>query len=98
MLTFHTTSCSIICGTAHLGGFSDEQWRHCGAVYATHLQYIYATIRIVVVTGVAQAQSVSAASPLEAFAHNAKLSLVAPRLSDKKFTGRGTTNTGKPVI
>jgi uracil phosphoribosyltransferase len=60
--------------------------------FVQHVRNLHATIRIVVIAGAAQAQSVSGGG-LQAVARHAKLSLVALRLSDNKFTGRGTTDT-----
>ncbi|TAQ88885.1 hypothetical protein B7494_g2812 [Chlorociboria aeruginascens] len=62
--------------------------------FVEHVRNLHATIRIVVVTGVAQAQSVSSGSLAQALAPNTNCSLIALRLSDNKFTGRGTTDTG----
>lgn len=66
--------------------------------FVQHVRRLNTTIRIVVVTGVAQAQSVSEASLLQALTRHVKLSLVALRLSDNKFTGRGTTDTGNRLF
>ncbi|KAI9776078.1 MAG: hypothetical protein M1839_000591 [Geoglossum umbratile] len=68
------------------------------AQFVQHVRNLHATIRIVVIAGVAQAQSVSEGSLAEALARHAKLSLVALRLSDNKFTGRGTTDTGNRLF
>lgn len=62
--------------------------------FVEHIRSLHATIRIVVVVGVAQAQSVSEGSVAWTLARHANFSLVALRLSDNKFTGRGTTDTG----
>ena len=66
--------------------------------FVQHVRNLHATIRIVVVAGVAQAQSVSGGSFAQALAHHSNLSLVALRLSDNKFTGRGTTDTGNRLF
>lgn len=66
--------------------------------FVQHVRNLHATIRIVVIAGVAQAQSVSGNSFAQALAHDAKLSLVALRLSDNKFTGKGTTDTGNRLF
>jgi uracil phosphoribosyltransferase/adenylate kinase/phosphoserine phosphatase len=63
--------------------------------FAQHIRNLHATIRIVVVAGVAQAQSVDYLT--QALAHT-ELSLVALRLSHNKFTGRGTTDTGNRLF
>lgn len=63
--------------------------------FVRHVRNLHADIRIVVVAGVIQAQSVSSGGPLaQALAHFKKLDFVALRLSENKFTGRGTTDTG----
>ena len=66
--------------------------------FVQHVRKLHATIRIVVVAGVAQAQSISEGSLALALARHAKLSLVALRLSDNKFTGRGSTDTGNRLF
>lgn len=66
--------------------------------FVQRVRSIHATIRIVVVAGVVQAQSVSEGSPTQALARRANFSLVALRLSDNKFTGRGTTDTGNRLF
>jgi uracil phosphoribosyltransferase len=66
--------------------------------FVQHVRSLHATIRIVVVAGVAQAQSVSEGSLAQALARHANFSLVALRLSDNKFTGRGTTDTGNRLF
>ncbi|KAF2183747.1 hypothetical protein K469DRAFT_582257 [Zopfia rhizophila CBS 207.26] len=66
--------------------------------FVQHVRNLHATIRIVVVASVVQAQSVSGGSLAQALARHAKLSLVALRLSDNKFTGRGSTDTGNRLF
>ncbi|RPA92079.1 hypothetical protein L873DRAFT_1711496 [Choiromyces venosus 120613-1] len=66
--------------------------------FVQHVRSLHATIRIVVVAGVVQAQSVSEGSPAHALARRTNFSLVALRLSDNKFTGRGTTDTGNRLF
>jgi uracil phosphoribosyltransferase/adenylate kinase/phosphoserine phosphatase len=66
--------------------------------FVQQVRNLHATIRIVVVAGVAQAQSLYKGSLAEAFAHHANLRLVALRVSDNKFTGRGTTDTGNRLF
>lgn len=65
--------------------------------FVQHIRNIRPTIRIVVVTGVVQAQSISGGK-LNTLARDAELSLVALRLSDNKFTGSGTTDTGNRLF
>ena len=59
---------------------------------------LHATIRIVIVAGVVQAQCVSGGSLNQALAHHAKLHLIALRLSETKFIGSGTTDTGNRLF
>jgi len=66
--------------------------------YLQHVRNLNATIHIVVVAGVAQAKSVSEGRLAWALAGHAKLSIVALRLSDNKFTGKGTTDTGNRLF
>ena len=66
--------------------------------FVQHVRNLHATIRIVVVAGVTQAQSVSEGSLAQALGRHANLSLVALRLSDNKFTGRGVTDTGNRLF
>ena len=66
--------------------------------FVQHVRDLHATIRIVVVTGVAQAQSVFGGSLAQALARHARVSLVALRISNNKFTGRGTTDTGNRLF
>ena len=66
--------------------------------FVQHVRKLHATIRIVVVAGVVQAQCVSGGSLNQTLARHAKLHLVALRLSDTKFTGSGTTDTGNRLF
>jgi len=66
--------------------------------FVQHIRSLHPTIRIVVVAGVVQAQSVSEGGSTHALARHTNFSLVALRLSDNKFTGRGTTDTGNRLF
>jgi len=66
--------------------------------FVQHVRNLHATIRIVIIAGVVQAQSVSRGSHAQPLARYAELSLVALRLSDNKFTGRGITDTGNRLF
>jgi uracil phosphoribosyltransferase/adenylate kinase/phosphoserine phosphatase len=68
------------------------------AEFVEHVRKLHATIRIVVVAGVIQAQCVSGGSLNQTFARHANLHLIALRLSDTKFTGSGTTDTGNRLF
>ena len=64
--------------------------------FVQHIRLLHASIRIVVAAGVVQCQSVP--SLAQALAGHADLSLVALRLSDNKFTGTGTVDTGNRLF
>lgn len=65
--------------------------------FVQRIRNLHFTIRIVVIAGVVQAQSISGGS-LAQLARHAGLSLIALRLSDNKFTGTGTTDTGNRLF
>lgn len=66
--------------------------------FVRKVRNLHATIRIVIVAGVVQTQSVSRGLLARELANHAKVSLVALRLSDNKFTGSGTTDTGNRLF
>ena len=66
--------------------------------FVQHVRTLHATIRIVVVAGVVQAQCVSESGLKPALATYGKVDLVTLRLSDTKFTGTGTTDTGNRLF
>ena len=66
--------------------------------FVQHVRKLHATIRIMVVAGVVQAQCVSGGSLNKILACYPKLHLIALRLSDTKFTGSGTTDTGNRLF
>ena len=66
--------------------------------FVERVRKLHATIRIVVVAGVVQAQCVSESGLKKALASHGKVHLVALRLSDTKFTGSGTTDTGNRLF
>ena len=68
------------------------------AEFIRHVRSLDTTIRIVVIAGVVQAQSLSEGDFSQALEHDMNLSLVALRLSSNKFTGRGTTDTGNRLF
>ncbi|MCJ1239942.1 hypothetical protein MMC14_007941 [Varicellaria rhodocarpa] len=65
--------------------------------FVEHVRRLHASIRIVIVAGVAQAESVSG-DMARNIARHGNLSLVALRLSDNKFTGTGNTDTGNRLF
>ena len=66
--------------------------------FVEHVRKLHATIRIVVVAGVVQDQCLSEGGLRQQLAHHVKLHLVALRLSETKFTGSGTTDTGNRLF
>ncbi|MCJ1360183.1 MAG: hypothetical protein MMC33_010186 [Icmadophila ericetorum] len=68
--------------------------------FVQHIRNLQPTIRIVVVAGVIQAQSIGSGGSLtQALTHHTEtIALVALRLSNNKFTGRGTTDTGNRLF
>ena len=65
--------------------------------FVQHIHNLHATIHIVVVAGVVQAQSVSE-DLAQALTCHSNFSIIALRLSDNKFTGTGTTDTGNRLF
>ena len=68
------------------------------AEFVHHVRKLHATIRIVVVAGVVQAQCISGGSLNQTLARHAEIYLIALRLSETKFTGSGTTDTGNRLF
>ena len=66
--------------------------------FVQHVRKLHATIRIVVVAGVVQAECVNKDGFKKALAPYGKIDLVALRLSETKFTGSGTTDTGNRLF
>ncbi|MCJ1232017.1 hypothetical protein MMC12_008698 [Toensbergia leucococca] len=66
--------------------------------FVQHVRKLHATIRIVVVAGVVQAQCISGGSLNLTLTRHAQVHLIALRLSDTKFTGSGTTDTGNRLF
>ncbi|KAJ3579822.1 hypothetical protein NPX13_g746 [Xylaria arbuscula] len=66
--------------------------------FIRHIRAICSEIRIVIVAGVVQAQSVIDSELAHLLAHDKKLDLIALRLSDNKFTGQGNTDTGNRLF
>ena len=66
--------------------------------FVQHVRNLHATIRIVVIAGVIQAELVSGGLLVQALALHDKVDLIALRLSDNKFTGRGNTDTGNRLF
>lgn len=68
------------------------------AEFIQHVRSLDNTIRIIVIAGVVQAQSLSEGVFSQALEHDMNLSLVALRLSNNQFTGKGTTDTGNRLF
>lgn len=67
--------------------------------FVQHIRSLNATVRIVVVAGVVQAQSVEEDGPLRPLApKHGKINIVALRPSENKYTGKGTTDTGNRLF
>jgi len=105
LATFLHASSPIDIRTCHLQGFLavvlvDSVVNSGKTVlqFEQHIRKLHATIRIVVVAGVVQAECVSTGGSLYQFARNTALDVIALRLSENKFTGRGTTDTGNRLF
>ncbi len=68
------------------------------AEFIQHVRSLDTTVRIIVVAGVVQAQSLSEGVFSQALECDMNLSLVALRLSSNQFTGKGTTDTGNRLF
>lgn len=68
------------------------------AEFIQHVRSLDTTVRIIVIAGVVQAQSLSEGVFSQALEHDMNLSLVALRLSNNQFTGKGTTDTGNRLF
>ena len=68
------------------------------AEFIQHVRSLDNTVRIIVIAGVVQAQSLSEGAFSQALEHDMNLSLVALRLSNNRFTGKGTTDTGNRLF
>ena len=66
--------------------------------FVQHVRTLHASIRIVVVAGVVQDQCVTKDGFKQALAPYGKVHLVALRLSETKFKGSGTTDTGNRLF
>ncbi|KAI1110726.1 uracil phosphoribosyltransferase-domain-containing protein [Nemania sp. NC0429] len=63
------------------------------AQFVQRIRTIRSGVRIVVITGVVQSQSLSQGSLAHALAHDSSLYIITLRLSDNMFTSSGTTDT-----
>ena len=68
------------------------------AAFIEHIRSLDATLHIIVVAGTVQAKSLTEGRFCQALEHDKNLSLVALRVSDNKFTGSGSTDTGNRLF
>ena len=66
--------------------------------FVRYIRTYQATVRILVVAGVIQSQSVTTSSIAQEFRRFRHLSFIALRLSENKFTGSGGTDTGNRLF
>jgi len=68
--------------------------------FAKHVRELHASIRIVIVAGVVQSEFVSQGSNIHelALAEHGKVGLIALRLSDNKFKGKESVDTGNRLF
>ncbi|EFR02793.1 hypothetical protein MGYG_09098 [Nannizzia gypsea CBS 118893] len=68
------------------------------AEFLERIQKLHSTAGIVVVAGVVQAECISSQTLTHKLRHGAKVSVVALRISQNRYTGRGTTDTGNRLF
>ena len=66
--------------------------------FVHHIRRLYCAIRLIVVTGVVQAKSVSDGGMIHGIAQNTEINLIALRISENKYTGKGTMDTGNRLF
>jgi len=66
--------------------------------FEKHIRKLHVNIRVVVVAGVIQEESISEHGLIYGVDRTTKLALIALRLSQNKFTGRGSTDTGNRLF
>ncbi|KAJ7265019.1 uracil phosphoribosyltransferase-domain-containing protein [Mycena rebaudengoi] len=66
--------------------------------FVQHIRALDSTVRIVVIAGVIQAQSLSDGILGDILARDDNVGFVSLRLSDNKYTGKGTTDTGNRLF
>ncbi|KAF4759975.1 hypothetical protein HAV15_005944 [Penicillium sp. str.  len=62
--------------------------------FVQHIRHLHAFIRIVLIAGIIQAESVFTSRVAQELSRFPRLSFVALRLSDNQFTGTANTDTG----
>ncbi|EFE30654.1 uncharacterized protein ARB_02576 [Trichophyton benhamiae CBS 112371] len=68
------------------------------AEFLGRIQILHSTVRIVVVAGVFQAECISRRALTQKLRYGAKVTVVALRVSQNKYTGRGSTDTGNRLF
>ncbi|KAF3894535.1 hypothetical protein GTR04_1480 [Trichophyton interdigitale] len=68
------------------------------AEFLGRIQILHSTVRIVVVAGVVQAECISRRALTQKLRHGANVTVVALRVSQNKYTGRGSTDTGNRLF
>ncbi len=66
--------------------------------FVQHVPGLHSTIRIVIVAGAVQTQSISEGSHIHAIGSHGDLSLSSLRASNNMFTGRGVADTGNRLF
>ncbi|RWA09455.1 hypothetical protein EKO27_g5671 [Xylaria grammica] len=66
--------------------------------FVQHIRTVCSRVRIVVIAGVVQAQSVSEGNLAHILAQDGSLNIIALRLSHNKFSGKGATDTGNRLF
>ncbi|KAH8685468.1 uracil phosphoribosyltransferase-domain-containing protein [Tricladium varicosporioides] len=67
--------------------------------FLQHIRNLHASVRVVVVAGVVQTNAISGSNfTTQVSTYPTEFSLVALRLSENKFSGRGTTDTGNRLF
>ncbi|KAI1252066.1 hypothetical protein MGN70_006638 [Eutypa lata] len=66
--------------------------------FAQHVRNLRPTTHVIVVTGVVQKQSISEGGLIHEYGRGAELELIALRISENKFIGRGGTDTGNRLF
>ncbi|KAI0401088.1 uracil phosphoribosyltransferase-domain-containing protein [Xylaria palmicola] len=66
--------------------------------FARHIRALKPMVRIVVIAGVVQCGCVEPGGPIDVLDGELDISIIALRLSENKFTGKGTTDTGNRLF
>lgn len=66
--------------------------------FVQHIRTLHLTVRILVIAGVVQADSLTKGALTQILSVDFNVGLIALRLSDNKYTGKGTTDTGNRLF